>query len=82
MDSFFDSFFRDFFDPGFRHNDKRTSLGSGVIIDGERGFILTNAHVISKAEAITVTLQDERTFRAQLVGADPDSDLAVLRIDS
>ena len=82
MDPFFDSFFRDFFDPGFRPNDKRTSLGSGVIIDGRRGFILTNAHVISKAQAITVTLQDERTFSAQLVGADPDSDLAVLRIDS
>jgi len=82
IDPFFDSFFKDFFDPGFRHNDKRTSLGSGVIIDGKRGFILTNAHVISKAEAISVVLQDERTFNAQLVGADPDSDLAVLRIIS
>ncbi|MCG6910445.1 MAG: Do family serine endopeptidase [Deltaproteobacteria bacterium] len=82
MDPFFDSFFRDFFDPRFRQNEKRTSLGSGVIIDGARGFILTNAHVIAKAEAITVTLQDERTFTAQLVGADPDSDLAVLRIES
>ncbi len=81
-DPFFDSFFKDFFDPGFRHNDKRTSLGSGVIIDGKRGFILTNAHVISKAEAISVVLQDERKFNAQLVGADPDSDLAVLRIIS
>ncbi|MBW2634763.1 MAG: Do family serine endopeptidase [Deltaproteobacteria bacterium] len=82
IDPFFDSFFKDFFDPGFRHNDKRTSLGSGVIIDGKRGFILTNAHVISKAEAISVVLQDERKFNAQLVGADPDSDLAVLRIIS
>ena len=82
IDPFFDSFFKDFFDPGFRHNDKRTSLGSGVIIDGKRGFILTNAHVISKAEAISVVLQDERKFKAQLVGADPDSDLAVLRIIS
>ena len=82
MNPFFDSFFKDFFDPGFRQSDKRTSLGSGVIIDGKRGFILTNAHVISKAEDITVVLQDERTFKAQLVGADPDSDLAVLRIKS
>jgi len=81
MNPFFDSFFKDFFDPGFRHNDKRTSLGSGVIIDGKRGFILTNAHVIAKAEAISVVLQDERQFVAQLVGADPDSDLAVLRIE-
>ena len=50
MNPFFDSFFKDFFDPGFRQSDKRTSLGSGVIIDGKRGFILTNAHVIAKAE--------------------------------
>ena len=82
MNPFFDSFFKDFFDPGFRQSDKRTSLGSGVIIDGKRGFILTNAHVIAKAEDISVVLQDERTFKAQLVGADPDSDLAVLRIKS
>jgi serine protease Do len=82
MNPFFDSFFKDFFDPGFRQSDKRTSLGSGVIIDGERGFILTNAHVIAKAEDISVVLLDERTFSAQLVGADPDSDLAVLRITS
>ncbi|RLC02349.1 MAG: serine protease Do [Deltaproteobacteria bacterium] len=80
MNPFFDSFFKDFFDPGFRQSDKRTSLGSGVIIDGKRGFILTNAHVIAKAEDISVVLLDERTFKAQLVGADPDSDLAVLRI--
>ena len=82
MNPFFDSFFKDFFDPGFRQSDKRTSLGSGVIIDGKRGFILTNAHVIAKAEDISVVLLDERTFKAQLVGADPDSDLAVLRITS
>ena len=82
MNPFFDSFFKDFFDPEFKQSDKRTSLGSGVIIDGQRGFILTNAHVISKAEAISVVLLDERTFKAQLVGADPDSDLAVLRITS
>ena len=45
-DTFFDSFFRDFFDPGFERRYKRSSLGSGVIIDGKRGFILTNAHVV------------------------------------
>ena len=82
MNPFFDSFFKDFFDPGFKQSDKRTSLGSGVIIDGRRGFILTNAHVIFKAEEISVVLLDERRFKAQLVGADPDSDLAVLRITS
>jgi len=86
-DPFFDSFFKDFFDPvpgkqypGKQYN--RTSLGSGVIIDGTEGFILTNAHVIDKTGTITVTLKDEREFKASIVGADPDSDLAVLKISS
>ncbi|MBN1932876.1 MAG: Do family serine endopeptidase [Desulfobacterales bacterium] len=82
LDPFFDSFFRDFFEPGLEQQYKKTSLGSGVIIDGERGFILTNAHVIAKAGKITAVLKDEREFETQIVGADPDSDLAILRIDS
>ncbi len=82
MDPFFDSFFKDFFDPGFERRYKRSSLGSGVIIDGKRGFILTNEHVIAKSGTITVILKDEREFEAQVVGADPDSDLSVLRIVS
>lgn len=82
MDPFFDSFFKDFFDPGFQRRYQRTSLGSGVIISGDQGLILTNAHVISKGAAITVVLQDDREFEARVVGADPDSDLAVLRIDT
>jgi len=77
---FFDSFFDDFFDSGIERRAKRASLGSGVIIDGQRGFILTNAHVIVSTATITVSLQDEREFEAQIVGVDPDSDLAVLRI--
>ena len=47
-----DNFFRDFFDRGFEPNYKRTSLGSGVIIDGKRGYVLTNAHVIANAGAV------------------------------
>lgn len=82
MDPSIESFFRDFFDPGFEQKYKRTSLGSGVIIDGKRGFILTNKHVIVKGASITVGLKDGREFKAQIVGADPDSDLAVLRISS
>jgi len=82
MDPLFDSFFRDFFDPGLEQRYQRSSLGSGVIIDGKRGFILTNAHVIEKTGTIKVVLNDEREFEAQIVGADPDSDLAVLRISS
>jgi serine protease Do len=80
LDPSFESFFKDFFDPGYEQKYKRTSLGSGVIIDGKRGFILTNKHVIIKSSTITVTLKDGREFKAKIVGADPDSDLAVLRI--
>jgi len=81
IDPFFEEFFKDFFDPRFERRQKSTSLGSGVIIDGKRGFILTNAHVIERAGKIKVVLQDEREFEATIVGADPDSDLAVLKID-
>ena len=82
MNPFFEEFFKDFFDPRFEQRRERTSLGSGVIIDGKRGFILTNAHVIERAGKIKVVLQDEREFEAKIVGADPDSDLAVLKIGS
>lgn len=82
LNPFFDEFFRDFFDPRFERRQQNTSLGSGVIIDGQKGLILTNAHVIQKAGTINVVLQDEREFEARIVGADPDSDLAVLKIDS
>ena len=74
MDPFFDSFFKDFFDPGYDRRQKRSSLGSGVIIDGKRGFILTNAHVITHAQAVSVVLKDEREFQAQIIGIDPDSE--------
>jgi Do/DeqQ family serine protease len=82
LNPLFDEFFRDFFDPRFERRQQNTSLGSGVIIDGQKGLILTNAHVIQKAGTINVVLQDEREFEARIVGADPDSDLAVLKIDS
>lgn len=82
MNPFFEEFFKDFFDPRFEQRRESTSLGSGVVIDGKRGFILTNAHVIERAGKIKVVLQDEREFEAKIVGADPDSDLAVLKIDS
>jgi Do/DeqQ family serine protease len=80
-DPFFDSFFRDFFEPRYEHRHKGQSLGSGVIVDGKEGYILTNEHVIARGSAIKVVLQDKRTFEAQLVGASPDFDLAILKID-
>jgi len=79
---FFEEFFKDFLDPRFERRREYTSLGSGVIIDGKKGLILTNAHVIQKTGTIKVVLEDEREFEARIVGTDPDSDLAVLKIDS
>jgi serine protease Do len=78
-DPFFERFFQDFFEP--RAPQTTQSLGSGVIID-EAGYVLTNEHVVSRADAIRVTLADGREFEATLVGADPNNDLAVLRLET
>jgi serine protease Do len=80
-DPFFDQFFRDFFESFGSREYTTQSLGSGVIISPE-GYILTNEHVISKASNITVRLADQREYAATLVGSDPKSDLAVLRIEA
>jgi serine protease Do len=77
-----EEFFKDFFDPGFERRFKRNSLGSGVILEGGHGYILTNAHVVAKTGSVTIVLNDEREYKAQIVGTDPESDLAVLKIDS
>ena len=82
MDPWFDHFFHDFFSPELEQREKRSSLGSGVIIDGKRGYVVTNAHVVEKASIITISLKDQREFTASIVGLDPDSDLAVLKIES
>jgi serine protease DegQ len=66
--------------PGFTRRKQSTSLGSGVIVRSD-GYILTNYHVIEAADAIQVGLSDGRQTRAALVGADPESDLAVLKVD-
>ncbi len=76
-DEAMDRFFEEFFQPMQR---EQTSLGSGFILDGRRGLIVTNGHVVSSANEIRVQLSDKRVFPAQVVGADPQSDLAVLRI--
>ncbi len=80
MDPWVEKFFHDFFSPEMERREKRTSLGSGVIIDGTHGFVLTNTHVVEKSTTIKVALKDEREFEATIVGMDPDSDLAVLKI--
>ncbi len=77
-----DPFFRRFFDlpDDQRRERKKHSLGSGVIVNATRGYILTNHHVIEGADEITVTLRDQRQFSAEVVGADPEVDLALLRV--
>lgn len=65
------------FDMGRR---KFESLGSGVITDAKNGYILTNAHVVSHAQTIIVTLSDGHRFKAKLIGSDPASDVAVIQV--
>lgn len=78
-----DPFFRRFFDiPGHQRNRESQSLGSGVVIDAERGIILTNHHVVRAADAIRVTFDDGRRLEAELVGSDPETDIAVLRVEA
>jgi S1-C subfamily serine protease len=76
-DPFFDRFFQDFFE--MRAPESTQSLGSGVVIDGA-GHVLTNEHVVSRAEEIRVTLADGRELEARLIGAEPNFDLAVLEL--
>ncbi|CAI8728836.1 trypsin-like peptidase domain-containing protein [Methylocaldum szegediense] len=65
-----------------RHGMSQQSLGSGVIVNGENGLILTSHHVIANGERVIVTLQDGRNFEAKVVGADPETDVAVVKIEA
>ncbi|MEO8959417.1 MAG: Do family serine endopeptidase, partial [Rudaea sp.] len=76
-----DPLFRQFFGiPDMPQERVQQALGSGVIVDAEHGLILTNNHVVEAADGIKVTLADGRSFEAQTVGADPDTDVALVRI--
>src|SRR5439155_470325 len=80
---FDDPFFRRFFDAppeGGTRERPFQSAGSGVIVDAKAGYVLTNAHVVENANEITVTLQDGRDLKAEVVGSDADSDVAVLKV--
>jgi serine protease Do len=89
-DLFNDPFFERFFGPEFRHprtdprrdkrSFKRQAAGSGFIIASD-GFILTNNHVVGDADKITVRLADKREFSAKVVGTDPQSDVAIIKIE-
>ncbi len=76
-----DPFFRQFFGiPDVPQERIEQALGSGVVVDAQRGLILTNNHVVEAADGITVTLADGRTVEGQMVGADPGTDIALVRI--
>ena len=78
---FNDPFFRHFFEQPSQPRQRKTqSLGSGVVVDKNKGYIITNNHVIDKADEITVTLSNGETYKAKLIGTDPDSDVAVIQI--
>ena len=83
---FSDPFFRQFFGDQFSNRDnvpreqKEKSLGSGVIVSPD-GYVLTNNHVVDGASDIKVSLADKRSFTAHIIGTDPRTDIAVLKID-
>jgi len=79
---FQDPLFRRFFNIPDRPAREEQAAGSGVIVDRARGYVVTNNHVINNAQEIVVTLKDRRTFKARLVGTDPGTDIAVLKIDA
>ena len=83
-DPFFnDPFFRRFFDvPQQRRERRIAGLGSGVIFDADDGYIVTNSHVIDKAEDIVVTLENGQRFNATVIGKDPGADIAVIQVEA
>jgi len=78
-----DPFFQKFFNLRPKKRKRQSqNLGSGVIVDANNGYIITNNHVIDKADIISVTLKDGRKLDAKLVGTDPDTDIAVLKVEA
>ena len=80
-----DPFFRRFFNipQGQGYQERETqATGSGVIVDAAQGYVLTNAHVVANETSIIVTTKDNRRLPAKLVGRDPDTDVAVLKIET
>jgi Do/DeqQ family serine protease len=74
-----DPFFRRFFGgPG--QSEPQIAAGSGVIVDAKNGYVMTNAHVVKDAREVLVTLKDNRRLPAKLVGVDPGTDIAVVRV--
>ena len=81
-DPFFRQFFGNMFGPyNIPRQQQEHALGSGIIATPD-GYIVTNNHVIAKASQIQVMLSDKRVFKAKVVGADPETDVAVVKIDA
>jgi Do/DeqQ family serine protease len=80
-DEFFKRFF-DFKEPQQERKHEVEAAGSGVIVDAAKGYILTNHHVIENADKITVTLLDNRSLSAKVIGSDKGSDLAVVKVEA
>ncbi|MCE7862085.1 MAG: Do family serine endopeptidase [Bacteroidetes bacterium CHB5] len=76
-----DAFRQFFFDSPFENQMPRQSTGSGVIINKD-GYIVTNNHVVEGSEIVQVTLSDNRELKAEVIGTDPDTDLAVIKVNS
>ncbi len=76
-----DPFFQRFFGVPQQRQREVRSAGSGVIIDAKNGYILTNHHVIDNADEIEILLADKRNLKATVVGSDPGTDIAVLRVE-
>ncbi len=76
----FDDFFQKFFGEIPQGKIKTKSLGSGVIIDKKKGYILTNNHVVAKADEIKVRLTNDKIYDAKIVGRDPKTDIALIQI--
>jgi serine protease Do/serine protease DegQ len=77
-----DPFFRRFFNIPNQAERPEQSAGSGVIVDAANGYVVTNFHVIKDALQVLVTLKDRRQFHAKLVGTDPGTDIALLKIEA
>src|SRR4051812_10621011 len=75
-----DPSFREFFDAPHGPDQEVQAVGSGVIVDAQNGYVLTANHVVAKASTAQVTTKDGRRFVAKLVGRDPGTDLAILRL--
>ncbi len=75
-------FFNPYMDPNGEREYKTNALGSGVIVDARNGYIITNNHVVEDMDNIKVKLFDKREYKAEIMGTDPKSDLAILKIDA